>query len=717
MVYSSPTVPTSGRIPPIAAALAKFAGSAQALAIADQIIVSGASFAATLLVGRTNSAALGEYSIAVSLVALVLAVQNALVLLPFTIRQHRTDAEESVDPADALALSMLLSGAAMALCFAGALTLAVVTTEAAFAALTVMLAAVMPFVVLREFARRYALAQLRMRVVLALDIAAAALQIVALGALAMFNATNAVTACAALGLSCVAPALVWRVAARKDLGWRVHRIRQSAARSWALGKWLILGQLTVQVQSYVVYWLAIFIAGAAMTGVYAACVSIIGFANPVVFGVGNVLTPKLARAWQRGGGAGVRREAQKNALLLGILVAIFCALVAVAGESVMYFLFPGDEYRGHGAVLSVLALALLATAIGMPASNALASMERPRAIVVVGGLGAAATVVLTAIFMSGFGLIGAAYGYLAGCMIGAAGRWVAFLSVSRRASDPVSSTDVVRTITGLGDATEITRIGGGDHAAVYALSPPGSEPVVVKLYRDHRAPAMAQLEFDALAGLAAALNNREFCGWTIRVPVPLSLSHAPLALTMRQVPGKPLQLCGVEGRQVLLREAGEAFTAAMQIVWGAGVKHGDLGLRNLMFDLDTRSIAILDPAAEECEPCLRGPSVSAAALDLGHLIAELTTDVNDLVGATFTRMHKQIFVAAALHAALREAGAKRAEFMEELRSSVAAHIEMRLVVTASPRGLWNALVRSVAERRIAELLDQFEQPEPAQRAA
>jgi hypothetical protein len=190
MVYSSPTVPTSTRIPLLAAAVAKLAGSAQALAIADQIVVSGASFAATLLVGRTNSAALGEYSIAVSIVALVLAVQNALVLLPFTISQHRTDAEESVDPADALALSTLLSGTAMALCFAAALTLALLTSQSGFTALTTMLAAVMPFVALREFARRYALARLRMRVVLALDVSAAVLQMASLGALAFFDATK-----------------------------------------------------------------------------------------------------------------------------------------------------------------------------------------------------------------------------------------------------------------------------------------------------------------------------------------------------------------------------------------------------------------------------------------------------------------------------------------------------------------------------------------------
>jgi hypothetical protein len=70
-----------------------------------------------------------------------------------------------------------------------------------------------------------------------------------------------------------------------------------------------------------------------------------------------------------------------------------------------------------------------------------------------------------------------------------------------------------------------------------------------------------------------------------------------------------------------------------------------------------------------------------------------------------------------LRIALRDAGPKRVQFMEELRSSVAAHIETRLIVTPSPRGLWNALVRSVAERRIAELLDQFEQPDASQRAA
>jgi len=153
----------------------------------------------------------------------------------------------------------------------------------------------------------------------------------------------------------------------------------------------------------------------------------------VAIGIGNVLTPKLVQAWQHGASPRIRKEARKNAALLGMLVGAFCLLVALAGEDVLELLLPGHEYQDQKTVLIVLALALLATSVGMPASSALASMERPRAIVVVGGLGAAVTVFLVALLMAEWGLIGAAYGYLAGSAIAAAGRWLAFLIISRNA--------------------------------------------------------------------------------------------------------------------------------------------------------------------------------------------------------------------------------------------------------------------------------------------
>jgi len=61
--------------------------SAHGLAVVDQLVVSGASFGATILIGRAAGAAeLGTYAIAVSIFATVIGIQNALILLPFSIR-------------------------------------------------------------------------------------------------------------------------------------------------------------------------------------------------------------------------------------------------------------------------------------------------------------------------------------------------------------------------------------------------------------------------------------------------------------------------------------------------------------------------------------------------------------------------------------------------------------------------------------------------------
>ena len=62
---------------------------------------------------------------------------------------------------------------------------------------------------------------------------------------------------------------------------RLTDVRIAFKQTWAVGKWLLAGRITAQVQGYVTYWLAMAIAGAAVTGVYAACMSIVGFANPL----------------------------------------------------------------------------------------------------------------------------------------------------------------------------------------------------------------------------------------------------------------------------------------------------------------------------------------------------------------------------------------------------------------------------------------------------
>ena len=49
-------------------------------------------------------------------------------------------------------------------------------------------------------------------------------------------------------------------------------------------------------------------------------------------------------------------------------MTLFCPVVLFAGEDVMRLLYHGKEYEGQGQTVTVLALALLVSAVGLPAS-------------------------------------------------------------------------------------------------------------------------------------------------------------------------------------------------------------------------------------------------------------------------------------------------------------------------------------------------------------
>ena len=142
-------------------------------------------------------------------------------------------------------------------------------------------------------------------------------------------------------------------------------------------------------------------------------------------------------AFKEGGGAKLRRQAIRDSLLLAGAMSLFCIVILFAGEAAMRFLFRDLKYDGQGHVTTVLAVALLALAVGSPASNALASMKRPRPIVWTTLIAAGVTLPLVWFSAREWGLLGAAYGVLVGNAVGAIARWITFLAV-------VSQGDTVR---------------------------------------------------------------------------------------------------------------------------------------------------------------------------------------------------------------------------------------------------------------------------------
>lgn len=415
------------------------------LSLADQAVVSGTNFLTIFFVARwSNSSQLGIYAVTISVVLALTYFQESLVSQPYMIQRHDPEDSSAERAGASLALSIVFSGTCIlalsitALCLLqwmpGSETIGIIWT----------VAAILAFVLIRDFARRFAFAHLDMLTALYLDLAVAIIQLSVLGWLGISGRMSAITACAALGIACVFPTAVWLYSARAKFRIQTAHLRNVLKQTWALGKWLLAGRLTVTVQGYMVYWILMIVGGASVTGVYAACMSVLGFVNPLLTGLGNSFMPRSVLAWNTGGGPKLWREAVQNAVLVGALMATMTITVVAAGEPVMRLLYHGTEFQGLGPTLIVLALGLFFGALGTPASVALAAMHQARLIVIAATITAVVAVILVALFMTKWGLLGAAYGLLAGGLAAATGRWIPFYFTVPRTCDPRHEVENVR---------------------------------------------------------------------------------------------------------------------------------------------------------------------------------------------------------------------------------------------------------------------------------
>ena len=706
-----------------------------ALALADQAVVSGTSFLTTVLVGRwVEPSALGAYSIAISLLFSLWCVQESLISFPYTVQRHHAYGMPAEYAGSSLAHNCQLSVLAAVALAIGAVALSAGHAVPDLVAAIWVLAGVVPFVLLREFARRFAFAHMRLGQALRLDLAVAAMQITGLCLLEWTGRMSAAGACAALGAACGLAAIVWLQLPRADFIIRGVHVWQTMKQSWMLGKWLLAGQFTMWVRAYVAYWLLAWVAGTATTGVYAASISIVSFANPLVLGFSNLLAPQAALALSEGGGARLLRETIRDALLISSIMGVFCIVILFTGENIMRLLYPSKEYEGQGDTLTVLAFALLAFAVAMPPTNALASLQRPQGIFWNALIALLLTLVFVLYLVQQWGVIGAAYGLLVGNVANSVGRWIAFLRCvlkndptarpAGRPPDAVSASieQVVQQLTqnAKGGGWTVETLGEGFEAHVCAVRSQNRRPIwqthralVIKLFK----PTTPNFEwvreqFECLSRLNEAVDGRIIYGWRIFAPAPLYLSGLPLALVMTAVPGKTLECCLQTGEDVspdVLESAPRAIAAAMKGYWSSGRPYGELNLRNMLCDMAKREISFIDSGVREKSQLFTETTRrwSPVARDLAYLLFEAGTTMT--IGNRGARRRKQIFTDRMLRAFIETADSFEGKrlLLTEIEACVDARLKT-LEPSWSLRGLWQLLVKKVAVHRIDGMLRRLQ---------
>lgn len=381
------------------------------LALVDQAVVSGTNFLTSLAIARfCGKAELGIYLLAWTVTSLVNEVLNAVVATPYYVICPTLNRDQQ----DRYRGSMILHQLALSLICALCLTVAAVALDRApdkaeLGHVIGLLGAFIVVFVFREFVRRMFFAHLRMRIALIADAVACMLQLTFIAILIAAHVLSAAHAYMALALVSLIPGSIWLVQ-------YFERFRIDALiafidfrRNWAISKWILGSGVLWAGAMYAYPWLIVWMHGAALTGVWAACYGLVALSNPVLLGFGNYLGPKVAIVHGHEGVAAMRRYVYRSSAMFVLLLSPLAMVVWFWGDALVRHLY-GAGFAGHSFALRVLVLNVLIAGAIYPFSRGFFSIHRADLDMAVNVLAVVILLTLGLALVKAYGVAGAALG-------------------------------------------------------------------------------------------------------------------------------------------------------------------------------------------------------------------------------------------------------------------------------------------------------------------
>lgn len=399
--------------------------------IADQVIVSATNFLTTVIIGRAaGQDALGAYSLAFSVMLILLCLQESLVCLPYVIQHRKLEGDDRRRFAGSVGVQATALCAIMLVVLSVA-TLVLFRTSAGNAPwLATAFMVAVPFTLLRDFARRMAFAHLVVRNAVVVDTVVLIVQIGGLLVLRQFGWLNASTGYLAIALACALAGLGWLWSARKEFGQPRGRLKSDIRHGWSIGGWVLGSQVVSILSSYLVYWIVVYKLGEDSAGVLAACSAIILLSNPIILGTHTYLVPRLAEALATEGDRGVDRVCIQITLFLVAVMSLF-SVAAFAFGNLFLGIAYGATYVGNAVVSGLYGISALAQAAGAAPDHALWVKQRPAVSFWTGVAGVGLMTLLALAAIPAWGLLGAVSAMAVGNAVTAGLRWIAYRRVMR----------------------------------------------------------------------------------------------------------------------------------------------------------------------------------------------------------------------------------------------------------------------------------------------
>ena len=396
--------------------------------VTDQGVVSVTNFASSVIVGRACSKGeLGLYMLGFSIVLFATNMQTALISsahIIYSPRMHGRDRKQYTGSTFIHQVTYA-AVAVVGLAVAGLLLPLAGGDWADLSPIVWTLTCLVPFILLREYARQVCFAAMRAPVALALDTFVAVVQICGLLLLARSGVLLAHRAFALLGAGCAAASLVWLLTMRTNLVLRLGAAASDFGRNWGFSKWLVACNMVYLGSNMAYPWLLVYYHGKEANGVLGACTLALVLANPFMLGMHNFLGPKIAHALAEGGVARLQQVTWRATVFFAVTMGSFCLAMAVGGGWLVALVY-SKEYAGNGLLVAVLALGQLPVALTLPTNSALSALERSdkhfRSLMV----SLAVTAAIGIWLVKAYGPLGVAWGLVATHLASALYKYVAY---------------------------------------------------------------------------------------------------------------------------------------------------------------------------------------------------------------------------------------------------------------------------------------------------
>lgn len=397
--------------------------------LADQAVASITNFLTGVIIGRTcTKEEFGLYMLGFTIVIFATSIQTSLISTPYMVYSPRLKGGDHKQYTGSTLIHQLGFATLTIVVLAIAGTLIFLEGSYGLSRVVWVLAAVIAFIMFRDYLRQLCFAGLQMKTALFLDCSVAVVQIGGLLLLAYFGILSATLAYWVAGFACALTAIGWFISMRKKFMPTLNQAVRDLVRNWVLAKWTFAASVAIIVGAELYPWILAGFHSTAATGVFSACKGLILITNPFLMGVTNFLGPKTAHAFARGGLGELRRVVLSSMLAIVAIMGLFGLVVLFLGGWLVALLY-GAKYAGYGHIVSILVIGRVITSAALATNCGLLAVERPDAVFKSHLICVLVTVLLGIPLVWFYSVLGAAVAMVGSTTIGAAFRFWSFWRV------------------------------------------------------------------------------------------------------------------------------------------------------------------------------------------------------------------------------------------------------------------------------------------------